>query len=223
MEVLLVWSIGGEDGSASRAQVAANQDDGRGSGSLAATNAMKRRGGCSSATPPLGAAPLSQSVRAVRYKRSTAHTIPSLLASTMTLNNSPISAGDSRRCTAAASRRYARRRRLAHGRKASRMPAPTQEGGQRRVARDREPAALPGQRHRGEIDVRGEVGQSRPQERIGVRAMAIVSHQASRRALRDGSTRPAESRSRSDTIAPLGIRRASVSTSASAAGLISLA
>jgi len=35
------------------------------------------------------------------------HTTPSLLASTSTLNNSPISAGDSSFCTAAASRKYA--------------------------------------------------------------------------------------------------------------------
>ena len=53
-----------------------------------------------------------------------------------------------------------------------------------RSRRPRGRARSPASRDRGEVDVRGEVGQARPQERVGVRAMPVVRHQRARRCAR---------------------------------------
>ena len=75
-------------------------------------------------------------------------------------------------------------RRRSHGRKALENAAGQQEGSLRRKARDGQPGPHPGLGDRREVDVGGEVGQSRPEERIGVCAMPVVSHQRAGRTLR---------------------------------------
>ena len=120
----------------------------------------------------------------VGERRSPATRCGGLRASASTLNSSPISAGDSSFCTAAAALMYAADSGAPTAASASRIPQPMQERRLGGEARHLEARALAGLRHRREIDVRGDVGEARPRERIFVRAMPVMAHQ--RPALRCG-------------------------------------
>ena len=84
------------------------------------------------------------------------------------------------------------------------------------------PTRSPASRHGGEVDVRGQVGQARPQERIGVRAMAVMPHEGARAALRVVVLALREAVIEHDHRAAFASGAAIDSTSASAAGFTSL-
>ena len=105
-------------------------------------------------------------------------------ASSSTLKSSPISAGDSSFWTAAAARRYSTLSGAPTSRSRSRMPQPSRNDACVANPATRNPRALAGVRDRREIDVARQVGQSRPEERIGMHAMAVMADERSGAALR---------------------------------------
>ncbi len=105
-------------------------------------------------------------------------------ASASTLKSSPISAGARSFCTGAAALMYASEfGRTGRGQGIQNSTA-DEERRLRGVPRNLESAAFARCGHRGEIDVRGDVGETRPCERVVVRTMTVMTHQRSPAALR---------------------------------------